>query len=212
MLYKNTITEECWHLLEEIMALDFLMPFCLVGGTALSLQDGHRISDDIDLFSAHPFDIPTLEFQLKHHFGSQALSYLKTFPFGIFCYIHNIKVDLMYWGEGFIEEALNMEGVRIASQKDILAMKLEAIANRASKKDFFDLALLLSKFSLQDGFQFYQKRYPYNDPVAVVKNITNFENADSQPDPILLSSPTWEEVKIRVTNAFDDFFNELQHS
>jgi predicted nucleotidyltransferase len=33
-----------------------LKEFVLVGGTALALQLGQRISDDIDLFSTLPFD------------------------------------------------------------------------------------------------------------------------------------------------------------
>ena len=31
-------------------------PFRLVGGTSLSLQLGHRMSDDIDLFTDDPYD------------------------------------------------------------------------------------------------------------------------------------------------------------
>ncbi|MFN0033504.1 MAG: nucleotidyl transferase AbiEii/AbiGii toxin family protein [Saprospiraceae bacterium] len=34
--------------------------FYLVGGTALALQLGHRVSVDLDLFSTEPFDPQTL--------------------------------------------------------------------------------------------------------------------------------------------------------
>lgn len=56
MLYKNTINEGSLALLKELMGVGELSKFSLVGGTALSLQFGHRISDDIDLFIETDFD------------------------------------------------------------------------------------------------------------------------------------------------------------
>lgn len=50
-LYKNTATELLLEVLYEIMECPHFNPFRLVGGTALSLQRGHRISVDIDLFT-----------------------------------------------------------------------------------------------------------------------------------------------------------------
>ena len=37
--------------LEHLMTLEAFAPFHLVGGTSLSLRYGHRMSDDIDLFT-----------------------------------------------------------------------------------------------------------------------------------------------------------------
>lgn len=37
--------------LEHLMTLEDFAPFRLVGGTSLSLRYGHRMSDDIDLFT-----------------------------------------------------------------------------------------------------------------------------------------------------------------
>ena len=37
--------------LERLMEIDEFKPFRLVGGTSLSLRYGHRMSDDIDLFT-----------------------------------------------------------------------------------------------------------------------------------------------------------------
>ena len=47
-------------LLRKLMAEDFLSPFCLVGGTALALQLGYRISVDIDLFTFRSFEVPPI--------------------------------------------------------------------------------------------------------------------------------------------------------
>lgn len=209
MLYKNTVTDECWHLLQELMSLDFLNSFRLVGGTALSLQEGHRLSDDIDLFCDHDFNNITLEKQLKTYYSPNQLGYIKPVSFGIFCYIRDIKVDLMYWGDEFMNAAIEEDNIRMGDQEEILAMKLQAISSRASKKDFFDTAILFKKFSLEQGLAFYEKKYPYHDPVGVIKNFTNFENAEKEPDPVLLNSPSWVEVKQIIVNQFDTYFSKL---
>ena len=112
-------------------------------------------------------------------------------------------------GEGFIKEAELTEGIRIASTEDIMAMKLEALTNRSSKKDFYDLGILFQQYSLQEGITFYKNKFPYNDHMGVLKNITNFEKADLQPDPKLLNCPTWEETKKIITGKFDNFFENL---
>jgi hypothetical protein len=50
-LYRKTVSEALWTALNRLMTMELLLPFRLVGGTALSLQLGHRMSVDIDLFT-----------------------------------------------------------------------------------------------------------------------------------------------------------------
>ena len=56
MLHKETVTQEMWELLQRLMKDEKLKEFNLVGGTALSLIIGHRLSIDLDLFSIKDFD------------------------------------------------------------------------------------------------------------------------------------------------------------
>ena len=51
MLKKETVSPSLLEVLEVLMAMNTIKDHRLVGGTALSLQIGHRISVDIDLFS-----------------------------------------------------------------------------------------------------------------------------------------------------------------
>lgn len=55
MLYKETVSPTTWELLVKLMGDQILKDFFLVGGTALSLQIGHRISIDLDLFRGYRF-------------------------------------------------------------------------------------------------------------------------------------------------------------
>jgi hypothetical protein len=56
MLRKKTVSKYTLELLIALMQDNLLKDFFLVGGTALSLQIGHRISIDLDLFSVNSFD------------------------------------------------------------------------------------------------------------------------------------------------------------
>jgi len=50
-LYWNTFTNNLEAILNKLMDSPVLEQFRLVGGTSLSLQLGHRMSVDIDLFT-----------------------------------------------------------------------------------------------------------------------------------------------------------------
>jgi hypothetical protein len=51
MLQYSAVNKETLGLLRSLMQHDFLTDFNLVGGTALALQIGHRLSVDLDLFT-----------------------------------------------------------------------------------------------------------------------------------------------------------------
>ena len=72
MLYYNTINDLLKNSLEILMTSSVFENFRLVGGTALSLQLGHRISVDIDLFSDDSYgsiDFEEIENFLKSNFS-----------------------------------------------------------------------------------------------------------------------------------------------
>lgn len=74
-------------------------------------------------------------------------------------------------------------------------MKLNAIANRGSKKDFFDLAELLGHFTIHQMIGFFTVKYPSTDSFAVIRSLAWFEDAELEPDPIPLAELTWSHVK-----------------
>jgi hypothetical protein len=92
MLFKERVDPKTLDLIRELLADEHLEKFVLVGGTALSLQMGHRISVDIDLFNDKAFDAPTLASHLSGHYKTENLTILKN---GIFCFINDIKVDIL---------------------------------------------------------------------------------------------------------------------
>jgi len=85
--------------------------------------------------------------------------------------------------------------LEVASVIDISAMKISAIAARAEKKDYFDLAEILKRESSEKVLQAFVKKYGEEvDLYHIVRAVTYFNDVENSPDP-LEAVLTWKEVK-----------------
>ena len=168
-LHYNTVSKPLLECLQKLMANTSFDDFVLVGGTALSLQLGHRMSIDIDLFTAIDYGSMNLE-DIKDTLATifpyiEGLDKLSERNLGYSVYIGNnkaesVKLD-MYYTEDFIAPVVQQDGLRLASVQDIAAMKMQAIVNSKRKKDFWDIHELLEHFTLKELIQFGLQRNPY---------------------------------------------------
>lgn len=177
---------------------ELLASFQLVGGTALALQLGHRISVDIDLFSVSAFDEPPVIELLRSGYSIQELETAKNTIRGN---VNGIKLDVMSHQYPIIGAPVVTEGIRMASLEDIAAMKLNAIANRGGKKDFWDYAELLGQFTRDQMLAFFARKYTDENVWYVEKSLSYFEDADADPSPRCLRGRSWEDVKRAVLES-----------
>ncbi|MBY0477209.1 MAG: nucleotidyl transferase AbiEii/AbiGii toxin family protein [Chitinophagaceae bacterium] len=178
------------------MEIPELSGFSLVGGTALSLLYGHRMSVDLDLFSNTAFENTIITEALKKRFGSKFITEEKQARFGIFCYVDDVKVDIVRHPHPLIRPVTTTEEIRMFSVEDIIAMKVQAILGRGKKKDFWDIAELLQHFSVKDFVQFHKEKYStQNLLITVPQAITYFADAEESEAPISIKGQTWETVQ-----------------
>jgi predicted nucleotidyltransferase component of viral defense system len=178
------------------MSMPQLNDFCLVGGTALSLKLGHRISIDLDLFQTTEIEAERLIKLLQQEFKSNFEYENLKINYAVFCKINKVKVDLVQYSHPLIDTVEVIDGIRMYSNKDIAAMKINAILGRGVKKDFWDLFELLKLYPLNDIINFYNQKYPNQQLLISIPNaLTYFEDADDGPDPIGLLGQNWEEIK-----------------
>ena len=212
MLYYSTVSPDLKSVLKIVMDSDILKPFRLVGGTSLSLQLGHRISIDIDLFTDSDYgslNFEDIETFLKSKFSfivfsSELTSFGKSYFIGS-SENNAVKLDVFY-SDPFIDDELLIDNIRLASLKDITAMKIEVIQNGGRKKDFWDLHELLNYFSLEEMLAFHKIRYPFShDSDLIIKNFTNFEIADDDFDVLCLKGKHWEVIKSDFENLIKKF-------
>ena len=206
MLHKETVEPETLGLLIELMAIPELQQFRLVGGTALSLFFGHRKSIDLDLFTDQPFDRENILHKLSGLFNNFNFAEEKS-PRLFFTTINQVKVDFVHTFEPFFDNVVEVENIRFASTEEIIALKLNAIAGRGAKKDFFDLHELLNHFTFEQIIEAYKKKYPQNSIMMVMKSIPYFEQADTNIDPHSFRGVSWSKIKKDILKKFNNYIN-----
>lgn len=196
MLYTQTIEPATLSLLKKLMELPELSNFSLVGGTALSLYFGHRLSVDLDLFSPKEFNNHDIVPILEKHFKGFTYRNVNN-PIGLFGYIDQVKVDFINQHHHPVIQPLVEEmDIRMYSIPDIIAMKINAILKRGAKKDFWDLAKLLEHYQIEEFIQFYHKKYSSQQLlISIPQALIYFEDAEESEDPISLEGQSWEKVK-----------------
>ncbi len=178
------------------MTLPALEQFCLVGGTALTLKYGHRLSIDLDLFTFDRFDKNYIISALQNKYSEKFVYEFTQLSWSLFCFIDNIKVDFVYYPHKIIGEIEHQENIRLLNDKDLIAMKFQAILGRGKKKDFWDIAELLQHYSLEEMSHFHGTKYPNQMlAISILQALVYFEDADQSEDPISLKPVTWNEVK-----------------
>ena len=200
MLHFETIESHTLEVLRRMQRLPELKSTRLVGGTALALQLGHRISIDLYVFGGWDYSldlvslfaqIGTVEKQSGTPNGKMQ-----------FFFIDDIKVDCVcYDMYAWLEPAIEDGGVRLAGIKDIGAMKINAITNRGTRKDFVDLARLLDEYPLKDIFEWYQEKYPQANPALALRSLSYFVDAEMMPMPKMLIDFDWEAAKDKIRSS-----------
>jgi hypothetical protein len=199
------------------MAAEEFASFRLVGGTALSLQVGHRESIDIDLFSDVDYgeiDFDSIEKYLKlnfpyvDHFSNSIPGIGKSYLIGE-NNDNTIKLDIFYTDK-FIQPILIEDSIKMASIEEIIAMKLDVIQRGGRKKDFWDLHELFENYNLAQMLALHEQRYPYShDRELIINNFTNFNFADDEFNPICFRGKYWEFIKEDIEEIIKKFKSKL---
>ncbi len=193
MLQTKTVEPLTLGLLKDLMQREYLNQFVLVGGTALALQMGHRFSVDLDFFTIEDFESKTLLTNLLEDYKVTVNSQLSQTLIGS---VNGIKTDFIRFRYPFIRPLLQVDGIRMLAIEDIAPMKLDAIAGRGGKKDFFDLYFLMNLLGLDKMLELYREKYPHDTIFHIVRSMAYFDDAEEDPSPIVFDKTiTWEKVK-----------------
>jgi hypothetical protein len=170
--------------------------FYLAGGTGLCLRLAHRRSVDLDLFRDEPFDPESLLRELEAK-GLQFAN-ARSKPNTLWIEVANVSTSFMLFPYPCIGPAEPGLGVPIATLADIAAMKIEAIASRGARKDFYDLYFICKDSGgLHFALQAFEKRFAsaHPDMMHRLKALTFFDDAEREPEPLLLQPVTWQAVR-----------------
>lgn len=195
-MYKEAINKPTERVLAKIT--DTVKGnFYLAGGTALAIQLGHRLSIDLDWFSAKDFSRDALRENLSQLGRFEITEEEVGTLHGL---LDGVRISFLRYAYPLLFPLVEFEGVQLADERDIAAMKLDAVSSRGSKKDFIDIYFLLEKYSLSELLMIFEKKYAgikFNK-LHILKSLSYFDNAENEPMPIMLKSVSWEEVKKKV--------------
>lgn len=203
MLSIQTVRPDTLELLKAISAQPEVMELRLVGGTALALQYGHRQSVDLDFFGKLPEDKDELIDVVRHVGDVTVLNRSKII---LQMVVNQVKVDFVdYSRYPWIDEPILGDGFVLASDKDIAAMKINAIMGRGTRKDFIDLYVLLQHYSLTQIMDFYRQKYPEFSEYRALLSMTYFDDAEMQDMPLMFIKTPWESMKTSIIQAVEAY-------
>lgn len=199
MLHLDTVQCDTLALLKNLQATPELSQTRLVGGTALALHLGHRMSVDLDLFGEINGGAATLQIA----FTNQHLPFVATHTStNIYQYlIRSIQVDIVNYPYPWLASPIIRHGITLAGLSDIAAMKLSAITNRGTKKDFVDIFFLLDIFSLDEMLNLYTNKFSDGTIFNVIQSLSYFDDAEAEPMPKMLVPCEWAQAKKSIIKA-----------
>ncbi len=211
---KSEIAALLKKLLNDIIKAGVLpKDYYLAGGTAVYLYLNHRLSRDLDFFSLNVFHSEIILKRFEDHFEVK-IEILEKDTIIIYLTKEKIKFSLFHYPYPLLnnlhfKEINNHTECPIASFLDIITMKIIAIVQRGSAKDFIDLFFLLEKMKLQfhEIVGLVKKKYGVEDryEYQIKTAITYFDDADQEVSDIylidkkdnleMISEKNWNDIK-----------------
>ena len=167
MLYLDTITTNMHKVAAKLYVL-LDDTYYLAGGTALSLQIGHRESVDLDYFTISNIDTNKLFNNIKNAFDDVSVDKTYEEIDTLWLLIDGVKVSFIKVENPLIEEMAIEDVFKLASIKDILMMKLSAICGRSEYKDYYDLVFISKIIDARSWVSIWRKAYIHSDPLSFI--------------------------------------------
>lgn len=197
-MFEKVLSKDAKRSLALLAKSEVLKFTYLAGGTAMALQLGHRYSYDFDFFTPEKFDEEILvqriaeilpDFRLERRSWGTILGYSGETRFSLFFY----NYPLLF-------KTHQLFGIDIADMKDIVPMKIAAIADRGTKRDFIDLYFVFARtkiLTLKDALDLYDKKFKAlgQNKIHILKSLVYFEDAEKDKLPRMIKKITWSSVK-----------------
>lgn len=184
--------------------------FVLAGGTAAALRLGHRLSADFDFFTERSF-VPAKILQAVKGIGLAA-TVLQEEPGTLTVSVNGVKISFFHYPCPFLEATSTLNGVPVAGLVDIAAMKIIAMIQRGSKRDYVDLYFMLQDIPFAKVADNMINRYGVDrvNPVVIGKALVFFHDADLDPDPAyLVKHKDWSAIKKYIVNHIQQYVLDI---
>lgn len=205
MTFHNEIlTDRQARVLDVVAPVARASGFYLAGGSAIAIRFGHRLSEDFDWFAAELKRPEMLAAELRK--GGLALDSLELAAGTLNCRVDGVKVQFLEYAYPLLSAADEWleKQIELASVRDLGAMKLLAVAQRGSRKDFVDVYELLRQgATLPSMLDDFRTKF-HADTISVLRGLVYFDDAELEPLPEMLVPFAWPSAKRFLQNAVQD--------
>lgn len=182
--------------------------FYLVGGTALALQIGHRVSVDFDMFSEKPLSHNLLP-KIKRIFRPHPIQVTYRTSYQINLIIAGVKCTFFSYRYPVLDAFQLYRRVPLASVREIAAMKALAIGGRLAYKDYVDWYFLLKGkyIDLETVIDFSMKKYngDFNDRLFLGQ-LSSFHDVSTQSIDFLQKKVPRRIIESYIAKTVKDYF------
>lgn len=170
----------------------------LAGGTALALWIGHRHSYDFDFFTNKEFAEQMFLKKVTKTFPNFKLERKEQKT--ILGYIGKTRFSHFYYQYPLIFKTRQYLGINLADPRDIAAMKIAAVSDRGTKRDFVDLYFIFSeekKMTLAEALKVYDRKFKAlrQNKIHILKSLAYFDDAEKEADLKMIKPFSWKKVK-----------------
>ena len=210
-MHKECFPEKGWKVFLSLKDLFTKYNAILAGGTALALHIGHRISADLDFFTDVSFNIEAIIKGIrKSGYSFQIISEGEGY---LIVEVEGLKVSIFKYDYPFLEKATMYKGVRIAGILDVASMKVIAISQRGTKRDFIDLYFVLQYMPFHKLAEHMVRRFGKEriNPIHIGKSLVYFSDAESNPEPEYIKGMevSWATIKSFFRHHVKQFVLDL---
>lgn len=196
-MYPETLQKKQQEVLEKTGSLMSSLRFYLGGGTAVALQLGHRKSVDLDWFTKERIADPI---RLAKEIQNAKISFitLQIDRGTLHGSISGVRVSLLEYRYPLLQRTVpgKQYHCQLASLDDLACMKLSAISQRGSKKDFIDIYALGRKHRpLSAMLDLYQRKFKIKNIAHVIYGLSYFDDAEQERTPKMVWDVNWATVK-----------------
>jgi hypothetical protein len=133
----------------------------MAGGTAVAIYLNHRVSVDIDLFTEKEFYCRPIIVSIGQRYVTTITNPAEKNT--LTAIVDNVRFSLFHYPYPLLKPLVSKPecAIRLASPEDIAAMKVVAITQRGSAKDFVDLYALIKAFGLPLDYLIVQVQKKY---------------------------------------------------
>jgi hypothetical protein len=183
----------------------------LAGGTGLALHLGHRISDDLEFFAQGAFRPSEVLEELRALAG--VVESVTMEDSAMVVQADGVRVSLIRTPARFAEPTARVNGCDIAGIVDIAAIRLLAVSQGGSLRDFVDLYTVLQTVPFRTVVRNALERYGVTapEPLVVGKGLVWFEQADVHEDSFDFGTPVpWDHIREFFRSSLRQFVFDVE--